>query len=236
MKNKTLENLKKDLKPVKGTEFKRELIAPEDVTPKNTVVSYAIPTEDEINYVLKDGINAQVKMNKVTEILKADFWNRDKKTNSSVLTEKLDFLLNVDSKTKNAKGKMVSISPTVRKNVKSFIRKTIQPTVKNSACQDALLEDDVKTKTVTFKKVTVSFIENPKSEKYPLGKYADKWTSADLDSYRVVVEHKAVKPEINLIEALDKFREAHQLNIEHMFGLCELLRDNVTELPKGFLD
>ena len=227
--------LKQDLKPVKGTEFKRETIKPGDDSPKNTVVSFAPPTDAQIAYVLKDGINAQVKMNRVTEILKADFWNRDKSTNASVLTEKLDFLLNVDSKVKNQKtGKMESISPTVRKNVRSFIRKTIQPTVKNKACQEALLNDKVDSQTVSFKMITPEFIENQVSTKYPSGKFVNLWTHADLDSYRVVVENKPAKPDVNLIEAMVKFIDAHELDTSQARELCNLIDEGKTEVPEGF--
>tara|TARA_R100001530_G_scaffold72319_1_gene51093 strand:+ start:350 stop:976 length:627 start_codon:yes stop_codon:yes gene_type:complete len=200
---------------------------PTDTAPKNTVVSFAPPTKAQINYVLKDGINAQVKMDKVTEIIKADFFNRDKTTNASVLTEKLDALLNPENS---------NVTPKVRANVKSFIRKTIQPTVKNKSCQEALLGDDTGNLTVSFKMVTPEFIENQISAKYPSGKFVDKWTSADLDSYRVVVENKPVKPDVNILEALVKFIEAHELDTSKVVEICGLIDDGATELPKGFLD
>jgi hypothetical protein len=198
---------------------------PTDTAPKNTVVSFAPPTEAQIAYVLKDGIGAQVKMDKVTEIIKADFWNRDKSTNASVLTEKLDSLLNPENP---------KVTPKVRANVKSFIRKTIQPTVKNKSCQEALLGDETGNLTVSFKMVTPEFIENQVSEKYPKGKFVNKWTSSDLDSYRVVVENKPVKPDVNLIEAMIKFIEAHELDTSKARELCDLIDKGETEVPKGF--
>jgi len=204
---------------------KQDTNKPTDTAPKNTVVSFAPPTKAQINYVLKDGIGAQVKMDKVTEIIKADFWNRDKSTNASVLTEKLDSLLNPENS---------NVTPKVRANVKSFIRKTIQPTVKNKSCQEALLGDETGNLTVSFKMVTPEFIENQVSEKYPKGKFVDKWTSADLDSYRVVVENKPVKPDVNLIDAMIKFIEAHELDTSKARELCDLIDKGETEVPKGF--
>ena len=70
----------------------------------------------------------------------------------------------------------------------------------------------------------------------PSGKFVDKWTSADLDSYRVVVENKPVKPDVNILEALVKFIEAHELDTSKVVEICGLIDDGATELPKGFLD
>ena len=170
------------------------------------------PTKKELNEFFNDGVLQSQLTTKLTNTLKRDFFHRDKKTNKSYITEKLDHIINMESNDKQVLDEI--------KLVKAFVKKSLQTIIKNKACQQALLGDDYETKKVTLKKVNNSMINDTE------GIYDGNFGEADYGSYRVVVEKKETKVEPTLIEALIKFIDAHETDTTEM-------RDLLTEIDAG---
>ena len=183
---------------------------------QNTKYDFKPVEEIDIAYVLQHGIKAQVKMDKVTEILKRDVFNQTK-NHQTELTKRFDLILG-DDKTP-AKNKQ---------DLKNFIRKQVQTLIKEKATQEILLNEATSEKKVTIKKVTSAMILNEISEKYPTGQFVNTFTEKDLGSYRVIVENKPAQKEFDLLEALVKFCKANDVNAmssiqetPDVYSLCE---------------
>ena len=181
----------------------------------NTKYDFKPVEETDIAYVLQHGIKAQVKMDKVTEILKRDVFNQTK-NHQTELTKRFDLILG-DDKTP-AKNKQ---------DLKNFIRKQVQTLIKEKATQEILLNEATSEKKVTIKKVTSAMILNEVSEKYPTGQFVNTFTEKDLGSYRVIVENKPAPKEFDLLEALVKFCKANDVEAisqdgkNDIYSLCE---------------
>jgi len=167
---------------------------------QNTKYDFKPVEETDIAYVLQHGIKAQVKMDKVTEILKRDVFNQTK-NHQTELTKRFDLILGDDETP--AKNKQ---------DLKNFIRKQVQTLIKEKATQEILLNEATSEKKVTIKKVTSAIILNEVSEKYPAGQYENTFTEKDLGSYRVIVENKPAPKEFDLLEALVKFCKANNVD------------------------
>lgn len=182
---------------------------------QNTKYDFKPVEENDIAYVLQHGIKAQVKMDKVTEILKRDVFNQTK-NHQTELTKRFDLIL-ADDQTP-AKNKQ---------DLKNFIRKQVQTLIKEKATQEILLNEETSEKKVTIKKVTSAMILNEVSEKYPNGQYVNTFTEKDLGSYRVIVENKPAPKEFDLLEALVKFCKANKVEAisqdgkNDVYSLCE---------------
>ena len=186
---------------------------------KPVTVSMKKPTKKQIEFVLTVGTTVQNEVDKISEIIRADFWNRDKTTNQSALTVAFDKIMNVDNK---------NSTPEMRTDLKRFIRKQVQTLVKEKATQQALLGDKIECEMVTVKKINNPMVENNSSEKYPSGRFIDNFNEVDLGSYRVVREHKPVKPADDILEALIKFMDAHDLDTNEVRVLCDLRDEGKT--------
>ena len=73
-------------------------------------------------------------------------------------------------------------------------------------------------------------VENNSTEKFPSGRYVDNYNESDLGSYRVVREHKPVKPADDKLEALIKFIDSHELDTNEVRTLCDLIDDGKTSM------
>ena len=186
------------------------------------------PTKKQIEFVLTVGTTVQINVDKISDIIRADFWNRNKTTNKSALTVAFDKIMNTDQ-AKLKKGEKLS-TPEMREDLKRFIRKQVQTLVKEKATQEALLGEKVDSEKVTVKKVNNPMVENNSSEKYPSGRYVDNYNETDLGSYRVVRENKPVKPADDVLQALIKFIESHELDTNEVRALCEMIDNGKTNM------
>jgi hypothetical protein len=191
---------------------------------QNTKYDFKPVEENDIAYVLQHGIKAQVKMDKVTEILKRDVFNQTK-NHQTELTKRFDLILGDDQTP--AKNKQ---------DLKNFIRKQVQTLIKEKATQEILLNEETSEKKVTIKKVTSAMILNEVSEKYPTGQYENTFTEKDLGSYRVIVENKPAPKEFDLLEALVKFCKANEVEAvsdEEKLDIYSLCHDVQVLLDMG---
>ena len=188
---------------------------------KPVTVTMKKPTKKQIEFVLSVGTTVQNDVDKISDIIRADFWNRDKETNKSALTVAFDKIMNVDNK---------NSTPEMRTDLKRFIRKQVQTLVKEKATQQALLGEKVDCEKVTVKKVNLPMVENNSSEKYPSGRYVDNYNETDLGSYRVVRENKPVKPADDVLEALIKFIDSHELDTNEVRVFCDMIDNGKTSM------
>ena len=195
---------------------------------KPVTVTMKKPTKKQIEFVLTVGTTVQKEVDKISDIIRADFWNRNKTTNKSALTVAFDKIMNTDQ-AKLKKGEKLS-TPEMREDLKRFIRKQVQTLVKEKATQEALLGEKVECEKVTVKKVNLPMVENNSTEKFPSGRYVDNYNESDLGSYRVVREHKPVKPADDKLEALIKFIDSHELDTNEVRTLCDLIDDGKTSM------
>ena len=195
---------------------------------KPVTVSMKKPTKKQIEFVLTVGTTVQINVDKISDIIRADFWNRNKTTNKSALTVAFDKIMNTDQ-AKLKKGEKLS-TPEMREDLKRFIRKQVQTLVKEKATQEALLGEKVDSEKVTVKKVNNPMVENNSSEKYPSGRDVDNYNATDLGSYRVVRENKPVKPADDVLQALIKFIESHELDTNEVRALCEMIDNGKTNM------
>ena len=128
-----------------GTNQKKEDNTMSKKASKPVTVSMKKPTKKQIEFVLSVGTTVQGELDTVTQIIKADLFNRDMKTNQSALTVAFDKIMDVDNK---------NSTPEMRTDLKRFIRKQVQTLVKEKTTQQALLGEKVEGEKITVKMVT----------------------------------------------------------------------------------
>lgn len=168
--------------------------------------------EEEIKKFFDDGVKLQRMTASMTELIKRDFFHRDKKANTSQLTDELDRIL--DSEDPRSRERIVK--------VKKFVRKQLQTIIKSKPTQQVLLGDKVDTRSVTMKKVTKPMIANED------GRFVGNFNELDEGKFRIVEERKPEKVEDDILTALYKFIDKHESDTTEM-------RDLLNEIDAGVM-
>ena len=147
------------------------------------------PTVEAIQKVIVAGQKSILVDQKMTEIIKADLFNRNKRTGVSVLTTELNKVFLNGTDTQIAK-------------TKKWIKTRLQTLIKEKSVQTQFLGEDKKVKSLTIKKVNAPMLD-PNNEKC-LSHFKD----SDLGQFRVVLEAK-VTVEKSFTEELEKLMVKH---------------------------
>ena len=147
------------------------------------------PTVEAIVKVIKAGQASIVVDQKMTEIIKADLYTRNKRTGVSVLTTELNKVF--------SDGTDLEITKT-----KKWVKTRLQTLIKEKSVQTQLLGEDKKVKSLTIKKVNLPMLD-PNNEKC-LSHFKD----SDLGQFRVILEAK-VTVENSFTEELEKLMIKH---------------------------
>jgi len=121
--------------------------------------------------IIVEGLKAHKLDNNLTDSIKVDVSNFNPKTFKTPLTKELDNL-------------MSTLEGDRLKELKALVKEKLQPLIKKSGVQKALLGDKVDTLTITIKKVNNTLVDDVAQPQF---------TASDLGSYRVVIEKKKEK-------------------------------------------
>ncbi|QDP61120.1 MAG: hypothetical protein Unbinned3325contig1000_5 [Prokaryotic dsDNA virus sp.] len=169
--------------------------------------------DSEVKKFFTEGVQLQKLTKKMTDLIKRDFFHRDKKTNTTKLTKELDRIL--ANKDPRSQKKIA--------NVKAFVRKQLQTLIKSKQTQQVLLGDLVTVRKVTMKKVTQPMIDDVNNERF-IGKFEQN----DLGKFRVVEEKKEEKNnDLDLWEDLLKLIDKHSVDTSVIRNTCDDLDQGI---------
>tara|TARA_R100001443_G_scaffold68514_3_gene77226 strand:- start:468 stop:1070 length:603 start_codon:yes stop_codon:yes gene_type:complete len=179
---------------------------------KPVTVSLTKVKDSEVKKFFTDGVQLQKLTKNMTQLIKRDFFHRDKKTNTTKLTNELDRILaNKDPRSQ----KRIA-------NVKVFVRKQLQTIIKTKQTQQVLLGELVNVRQVTMKKVTQPMIDDVNNERF-----VGKFHQDDLGKFRVVEEKKEKK-----VNDLDLWKDLTELIDKHSVD-TSIIRNTCDDLDQG---
>jgi len=147
-------------------------------------------TQKDIDQVIKGGLQTNKIETFMTDIITRDIFLANKKNAETMLTKELDLIY--------ATGTPAKITAT-----KKWVKTRLQVLVKAKSVQRRLLGDDVKTKSITIKKVNNGVLTDDKCLNKNL--FKDK----DLGLFKVIIEAKKVTEEKVFEEELQKLMTKH---------------------------
>ena len=147
-------------------------------------------TQDDIDKVVKGGVQTNKIETFMTDIITRDIFLANKKNAETLLTKELDRIYATETPAK--------ITAT-----KQWVKTKLQVLVKAKSVQRRLLGDDVKTKSITIKKVNNGVLTDDKCLNKNL--FRDK----DLGLFKVIIQAKKVTEEKTFEEELIKLMTKH---------------------------
>tara|TARA_R110002096_G_scaffold89751_4_gene203986 strand:- start:4009 stop:4563 length:555 start_codon:yes stop_codon:yes gene_type:complete len=147
-------------------------------------------TQDDIDKVVKGGVQTNKIETFMTDIITRDIFLANKKNAETLLTKELDRIYATETPAK--------ITAT-----KQWVKTKLQVLVKAKSVQRRLLGDDVKTKSITIKKVNNGVLTDDKCLNKNL--FKDK----DLGLFKVIIQAKKVTEEKTFEEELTKLMTKH---------------------------